>query len=60
MYCVVLMQTLDGVGCSDISFSLHAANNFGICWPPILPVGQMLHCVSNFRREMREGPEKCR
>ena len=40
------MQTLDSVGCSDNSFTLHAVHNFGVywCYPPT--VGQVFHCVS--------------
>ena len=53
--CIVLkhMQTLDGVGCPDYSFTLHAVHSVGISWPPLLPVGKMLHYVSkniNLRR----------
>ena len=48
--CVVVcvyMQTLDGIGCSDNSLSLHAVHNLGISWSHLLPVGQVLHYVSN-------------
>ena len=41
------MQTLDGIGCSDNSFSLHALHNLGISWSHLPSAGQVLHYVSN-------------